>query len=92
MDDFLLVTGAVCWSCAALLALALAAGAAHRALNRLRARRADRKYGWDLEVPRWVEFPPYAARSCHPENVDIDCAQCQRWLRARAKPAAGVDP
>lgn len=92
MGDFFLVSGAIWWSCAALVLLALIAGAVHGAVLRTRARRADRRFGWDLELPHWVEFPPYAARSCHPENVDIDCDQCQRWLRARAKPAAGVDP
>jgi hypothetical protein len=44
--------------------------------------------GWDLEP--WVEFPPWAERSCHPDNVDIDCEQCRRWLHARNTPPAGV--
>lgn len=44
--------------------------------------------GWDLEP--WVENPPYAERSCHPLNVDIDCGQCRRWLAARNNPPAGV--
>lgn len=44
--------------------------------------------GWDLEP--WVEFPPWADRSCHPGHIDIDCVQCRRWLRARNSPPAGV--
>lgn len=58
-----------------------------KAVQDHRSRRAPVK-GWDLEP--WVEFPPYAGRSCHPHNVDIDCGQCRRWLAARNNPPAGV--
>lgn len=43
-----------------------------KAVQDRRARKAPVK-GWDLEP--WVEFPPYAERSCHPHNVDIDCGR-----------------
>jgi hypothetical protein len=46
---------------------------------------------WD-ETGDWCVYPPWSKRNCHPDVVDIDCVDCRRWLRARALPAAGVDP
>lgn len=46
---------------------------------------------WD-DTDDWCVYPPWSKRNCHPDVVDIDCVDCRRWLRARALPAAGVDP
>lgn len=90
VEDFCTFSGAVFWS---LLMLSLGAFLILAAIGVLQdrfRRRATKPpvEGWDLEP--WVENPPYAERSCHPLNVDIDCGQCRRWLAARNNPPAGV--